>query len=199
MRKSIAAAGITASLLAGSFVGAAVLPSGIGLAQEGAPAEETVPGEGDHAAERFAWVVDAIDGLVDNGTINREQGDAVLQALKDNAPHPGENGHHQGRPGMWKKAAEAAAEVIGISTDELIEALKSGSSVAEVAEANGVSTQALIDGLVAKAEEALAEAVESGRLTQEQADRISAGLVGRITSHVQGNRPIPPLGGPGKS
>lgn len=44
----------------------------------------------------------------------------------------------------------AAAEAIGISAEDLREAVKGGQSIAEVAEANGVEVQTVIDAMVAE-------------------------------------------------
>lgn len=193
MRKTIAAAGITASLLAGSFVGAAVLPSGIGVAQE--QTDEVSGTEAENRPERGAWVRDTIDALVSDSTITREQGDAVLAALEANRPErPRGHGEHRARLGQH---LETMAEIIGIEKDALVEALRDGTTPAEVAEANGVSTQALIDGLVAEAQAHMATAVEDGKLTQEQADEMSENLVERITARVNGERPERP-GRPGR-
>lgn len=183
MRKSIAAAGITASLLAGSFVGAAVFPSGIGFAQEAeteAPAVEARPEPG-------AWVRDTLAQLVTDGTLTQEQADAVFAALEANRPER-PAGHHGHRGARF----ETVAEIIGIEVDALAEALRDGSTLAEVAEANGVSTQALVDALVAEAQDHLSQAVADGKLTQEQADEISETLVERITARVNGERPERP-------
>jgi hypothetical protein len=87
-----------------------------------------------------------------------------------------------------------AATAIGISEDDLKTALQSGQSMADVATANGVDPQTVIDALVADAQAKLAEKVANGDITQERADEISAGLVERITDIV--NRAGFP-GGPG--
>ncbi len=188
MRKSIAAAGITASLLTGSFVGAALLPSGVSFAQEAtddaAPADDA--GTGEH--QRGAWVADTIAQLVADGTINQTQGDAVLAALEENRPERPFGGHHDG------PRLETLSELLGIEADDIVTQLRDGATLAEIATANGVEVQALIDGLVAEAEEHLAQAVTDGKLTQEKADEISATLVERITARVNGEAPE---GGPG--
>lgn len=51
----------------------------------------------------------------------------------------------------------AAAEVIGIDVETLREALKDGQTIADVAQANGVDPQTVIDALVAKGLERLEE------------------------------------------
>ncbi|MDQ2649055.1 MAG: hypothetical protein M3Z03_05840, partial [Actinomycetota bacterium] len=69
--------------------------------------------------------------------------------------HPGFGGpggprHAFGHPGL-----DAAAEVIGITAEELEAELQAGRSMAEVAEANDVEPQAVIDALVASGLERL--------------------------------------------
>ena len=54
----------------------------------------------------------------------------------------------------------AAAEAIGISEDDLRTALEDGQSIAQVAEAEGVDVQIVIDALVADATERLEAAID---------------------------------------
>jgi uncharacterized protein (DUF433 family) len=69
---------------------------------------------------------------------------------------------------------EAAAEALGLSPEALRDELEAGRSLGEVAEAQGVSRQALTEAIKAAAVEAyrarLDAAVADGRLTQERAD-----------------------------
>jgi hypothetical protein len=88
-----------------------------------------------------------------------------------------------------------AAEAIGVSEDDLRSALADGQSIADVAEANGVEVQAVIDALVADANADLDEAVADGDLTEEQATDIRENLVDRITAFVNGEHPF--VGGRG--
>ena len=85
----------------------------------------------------------------------------------------------------------AAAGAIGISRDDLVTALRSGQSIAQVAQSKGVDVQKVIDAIVADARTRLAEKVQSGDLTQAQADERLANLSQRVTDMV--NR----TGGPG--
>ena len=57
-----------------------------------------------------------------------------------------------------------------MTTEELQEALADGQTVAELAEAQGVALEDLVDALVEPMIERIEQAVEGGRLTQEQAD-----------------------------
>lgn len=77
-----------------------------------------------------------------------------------------------------------AADVIGIESDALREALNDGQSIADVAAANGVDAEDVIDALVAEKTERIDGAVESGRLTQDEADERLAELEDRITEKV---------------
>ncbi|MGE3621880.1 MAG: hypothetical protein AB7L84_15605 [Acidimicrobiia bacterium] len=93
-------------------------------------------------------------------------------------------------------ALDAAAEALGISEDDLRTALRDGQSLAEVAEANGVDRQAVVDALVAQAEARLDDAVADGDLTDEQAASRKEDLAERIGSIVDGEGPFGG-GGPG--
>ena len=98
----------------------------------------------------------------------------------------GEEGQHRDCPHGHHKRVRlaAAAGAIGIPDSELLEALRSGRSIAQVAEAENVEVQKVIDALVAQAKAHLAERVQSGAITQAQADEKAAGLTDRITEMV---------------
>ena len=81
---------------------------------------------------------------------------------------------------------ETAAEAIGISVDELQAALEDGSTIAEVAEDNGVDVQTVIDAMVANAEERLDAKVEEGRLTADEAAEKLERKTEKITDRVNG-------------
>ncbi|MGH9032661.1 MAG: hypothetical protein ACRDY4_12860 [Acidimicrobiia bacterium] len=104
------------------------------------------------------------------------------------APEEGERGPCRGPHGRGRHL-EVAAEAIGIEVDALREALREGQTMAEVAQANGVEVQAVVDALVADATARIDEAVANGRLTQEEADEKKAELQERITARVNGERP----------
>jgi hypothetical protein len=64
-------------------------------------------------------------------------------------------GEHRG------ESLATAAEAIGITEDELRAALQAGQSIAQVAEAEGVDVQVVIDALVADATDRLEEAISN--------------------------------------
>ena len=78
------------------------------------------------------------------------------------------------------------AKAIGISEADLLTALNSGKTVADVAKANNVAVQTVIDALVADGNDELAADVKSGRITQAQADAEKAEILQRATGQVNG-------------
>ena len=62
------------------------------------------------------------------------------------------------------------AELVGTDLDGLKSAISEGQTLAEIAEANDVEVQSVVDALVERANERIDAAVESGRLTEEEAE-----------------------------
>jgi len=192
MRKSIAAAALSASILSGAGLGAVLFAPVSATAQT--ETQQTESGQStDEGArpEPGAWVDDALQGLVDDGTITAEQATAVADALDAARPAHGPGG----RPGP---GLDAAAEAIGIESDALREQLQGGATIAEVAQANGVDVQTVIDAMLADLQAHLAEEVAAGEHTQEEADQRLADAGERITDMVNNGKPERPAGGPGE-
>ncbi|MGH9118507.1 MAG: hypothetical protein ACRD0A_11745, partial [Acidimicrobiales bacterium] len=76
--------------------------------------------------------------------------------------------------GLIWHGLEAAAGALGITEDELRDAMGDGQSIAEVAAAEGVEVQTVIDALVAEATARIDEAVADGDLTEEEATERTA-------------------------
>lgn len=77
-------------------------------------------------------------------------------------------------PGMMWGDGEpmmlTVAEALGLEPEDFYTALRDGQTLAEIAEAQGVELEAIYDAALAHAEEHLAQLVEAGTITQEQAD-----------------------------
>lgn len=80
--------------------------------------------------------------------------------------------------------AEIAADAIGIDVDELRAALDEGQSIADVATANDVDPATVVQAMVDARMERLAEKVEAGELTQEEADQRMEEATERIEEQV---------------
>ena len=65
---------------------------------------------------------------------------------------------------------DATAEATGLTVDEVIAALQDGQTFAQIAEAEGIDPQVIVDAFVAERAALLEQAVADGRLTQEQVD-----------------------------
>lgn len=71
------------------------------------------------------------------------------------------------------EAVRVASETIGVEQADLVAAVRSGSSVAEVATEHGVDPDAVVGALVSAAEDAIAHAVGAGRLGTDRAAALS--------------------------
>jgi transposase-like protein len=78
-----------------------------------------------------------------------------------------------------------SAKTIGVSDQSLVSDLRSGKSIAEVANDHGVSTQTVVNALVTAADAAVGKAVTDHKLTSAQATKIEAVLPGRATKVVK--------------
>ncbi|MEM9463719.1 MAG: hypothetical protein AAGA90_00005 [Actinomycetota bacterium] len=157
MKKSVVATAIVASTLGGVAAGAAFFTPAIAGAQDDTT-EETA------GLNRLEEV---LQPLVDDGTLDETQRDAVVDTLEAARPDGfGERGH---RGGPGRGGFGNIAEALGLDGSEIREALQNGDSIADIAEAQGVDLDSIVDALVASAEERLDAAVEAGRIDEAQA------------------------------
>ena len=124
-----------------------------------------------------------LQDLVDEGTITSSEADAVAEHLTENRPERDGHRHRRGGPAF---DGEVVADLIGIDAETLRDELRNGSSIADVAEANGVDLQTVINALVDEGQAHIDLMVESGRLTDEEAADMSTSLTERITARVNG-------------
>jgi transposase len=90
--------------------------------------------------------------------------------------------------GQWTMF-DTAAEALGLTPEELFAELHAGKSLHEIAEAKGVDVQTVYDAMNAARgeamQQALQQAVEDGRITQEQADQMIERLESRPSPEEQ--------------
>ena len=150
-----------------------------GLAVAGPALAEQDP-TGDASSSVVERITDALSGLVTDGSITQEQADEVATTLSEAGVGRGHGGGHGGRLDL-----SAAATALDLTEDELRTALEpEGTTLAQVAEDQGVSVDTLVEALVQAQEDHIAQAVEDGRLTQDEADERLADLEERVTERV---------------
>jgi hypothetical protein len=81
--------------------------------------------------------------------------------------------------GMHTFVWNALAEKLGLTSEQLTTEVNSGKTIAQVAEAKGVSRADLVAALATAHTQSLAQAVKDGALTQAQADSIATQMAGR--------------------
>ena len=202
MKKKLKLAGGTA-LLAAAIGGGAAL-----AADRMSPAEESdavvadvakqlgVPEAKVEAALEEA-LANRVDAAVEAGRLTEAQGEELKERLRSGdfplvGLGPGRGLHGGGHHLLG--GLDAAADYLGLTEAELHEQLRDGSSLAEIARAEGKSVDGLVAALVKSAKAELADAVKDGRLTDAQRDELEAGLNDRVEALVERE---PGLGGPG--
>lgn len=77
------------------------------------------------------------------------------------------------------------ADALGITVDELTAAVQSGKTVADLAAEKGLTIESLVEKALQARTAGVQQAVEAGRLTQEQADAMLAQMRTRMTESLQ--------------
>jgi len=109
-------------------------------------------------------------------------GDVDDSADDRSADETGETKH---RHGLHRKGASGVfTDLLDLSRDELRAELRNGSTLADVAEANGVDRSVLVDALTEAAESRITAALEAGKLTDAEANEMTAGLTNRIEARL---------------
>jgi hypothetical protein len=91
--------------------------------------------------------------------------------------------------GPGNSLVAVAAKVLGMPQTELAASLAQGQSVADVASAQGVALDKIVEAMLAPRVEFLSQAVADGRLTQAQADALLATMRTNITAQLDAARP----------
>jgi membrane peptidoglycan carboxypeptidase len=184
MKRTAVAGALVAGLLGGGAAGAILGTAGVSGAQETTTTTVQQDAERSERPDPSARLAEVLAPLVEAGTIDQAQADAVIAALLEARPDRGHGrGEHLGR------GLDTAAEALGMTDAELRAELRDGQTIAQVAEAQGVDVQVVIDALLAEVEEHLAEKVASGDRTQEEADEMLERATERITDLVNNGRP----------
>jgi polyhydroxyalkanoate synthesis regulator phasin len=141
--------------------------------------------------------VETIDEAVASGRITQEQADRMKERVAEGDSLLPFGGPHRGPEGA-RVLPDAAAQALGITQDELMTELKDGKSLAEVAEAKGMSVDDFKAALLTQVKAQLDSLVADGTLTQAQADRVMQSTRDNIDSIVNAQGGFGGCGGPGR-
>lgn len=198
-RRVITGVAVAAALAAGGLTVAAVNPLGVAGAQDGhtTTSVASAPAAAPPAAARGRKVLDeALAALVKDGTLTQAQADAVTARVAETAQDLRAE-RRVNRKQRRQEMLSTAASTLGMTVGDLRGELRSGKTLADVAKEKGVSTDKLVDALVAAAGQRIDQAVTAGKLDATKASQMKQKLSERITSLVQqgpGSRPGGPRG-----
>jgi hypothetical protein len=142
---------------------------------------------------------ETLQELVDDGTLTAEQADAVATHLAEQLPRRGDRmGHHQ-RPGRGGDGdmrfghgrgvvSEALTDLLGVDVQDLRAQLRDGATLAEIATAQGIDPDAVVDALVGElgldggvgSTAEVAEGVYTGRIERRLDGLAKADAVGEL-------------------
>ncbi|MGK0274520.1 MAG: polyhydroxyalkanoate synthesis regulator phasin [Ilumatobacter sp.] len=166
-----------------------VAPAAIVQQVDDAPIDDAPADDAVQPGERLRTV---LQPLVDDGTINEAQADAVTTQLMENRGDRGDRGGHGDRGGRGEGKfgrSEVVTDLLGIDAATLRAELQAGSTLADVATAQGVSIDVLVDAIVDQMQERVDAAVEAGKITADEAAEKLAEAEARITAKVNGETP----------
>ncbi len=151
--------------------------------------------EGELEAAIDQTQLDMVDEALADGRITEEQAAQARERIESGEPffgpllrnkhrmHDGE-GHQMRHGGGGFLIGANVAEFIGVTPEELRDAIQGGQSVVQVAEANGISEEALTAHLLDQIATKVAEKVADGTIDQAKADEILANAAEKIADHI---------------
>ncbi len=205
-RKALVVAGAVIALLAGGVTLAASAP--------GSGTSSFVDSLAQHLGISTAKLQDAakaaafdqVDNALAAGRITKEQADALKTRI-NNGDYPlsgrgpgygfGARGFGPGPFGRGigiRGSSEAAGDYLGLTREELLQRLRSGQSLAQIAKTQGKSVEGLVGAIVEAAKKRLDAAVADGRLTSDQERSMLDRLRAMVEQMVNAT---PPAGPPG--
>ncbi len=164
--------------------------------------EEIAQAQGKSVQDLFDAIIAAekahLDQAVADGKITPEQAEEALNHISEKAKTWLDRGVLTGkRPIRMARTStfwiKLAAESLNIPADEFVKALRQGQTPAQIAEAHGVSGQALIDAMLQIQRRQLEEVVKAGNMKHQRMERILADQSKALKKWVK-KGPPPPRG-----
>lgn len=95
------------------------------------------------------------------------------------------------------------AAILGTDEQSILEKVKAGQTLLEIAQAAGVTEDVFLQKLTAAMTKTIDDALSEGKITQEQADKLESGLADRLKQSIANQAPVMERGkggpgGPGK-
>jgi polyhydroxyalkanoate synthesis regulator phasin len=133
-----------------------------------------------------------LDQAVADGSLTQEEADAKLSEMREQVtkrlsePFAGRPVNGGGRPQQGGHGAqqEIIAQALGMSVEELRTAVQGGQTVADLAAANGIALDTIVDAVLAERKAQLDQAVADGSLTQEEADAKLSAMREQVTKRL---------------
>ncbi len=143
--------------------------------------------------------LELVDEAVADGRIDEEKADSIRERIESGEGLPFFGGFRHGFAkgfgfGHLGAGLDDLAGFLEMGVEDLRAALGDGQSLAQIAEAQGVSSEKLSTFLLGELEARLAQAVESGKIDQARADELLANAPERIEELI--NREGPPSNQP---
>jgi hypothetical protein len=99
--------------------------------------------------------------------------------------------------GLHGAAHGAIASALNMSSEDLFTAMRSGKTVAQLAQEKGIDLEAVVQAALEAHDKALDEQVQAGRISQEQAELMDARMEAYVRAMVAGRYGPGMRGGPG--
>jgi len=143
---------------------------------------ESAPTQTDRVQQRE----ERLQSKVDSGSIPQERADKIREHMATRIAQ------REARQPDRSQITQELATTLGTTADDLIADLRSGSSLADLAQAAGVDIDVIIDQIERQQAARIGQAVADGRIDQARADENLTTLRDQITARVNGERPAGP-------
>jgi len=131
---------------------------------------------------------DLIDEAVANGKLTQDEAAKLKERVNEYGPLSVLGLRHGKDVGVClgaKLVVGAAVDVLHMDRTEIVSAVRSGQSLAEIAQSKGMSVDDFKSALLQSVKAKLDAKVADGTLTQEQSDRAYSAIQGKIDQIVQ--------------
>ncbi len=146
--------------------------------------------------------LDRLEAAVAEGRIDADRAAAIRERIESGRGFFGPGFGHFGFHGFGHFGfhglngpgiLSAAAEYLGLDAQALVDKLRSGQSLADVAKARGKSVDGLKQAILSAVKERLDAAVEDGRLTASQAEEMADRFQSKLDDLVTAAPPLRPF------